>query len=470
MSRRGWIAVWAGCAVLVAYGSLVPLNFQPQTLDEALARFRQIPDLKLGIGNRADWLANLFLYMPLGFSAVLAGSAVSRSTVFKLIAASALSGVTMLLALGLEFAQLWFPPRTVSQNDLRAEAIGIVAGALLGVTWVVITPMVYRLASLHRLQYRRIAFWVYAASLLVYGAAPFDFVASGHELQIKLSKPESVVWTPFVDLESGVTPILKRLLQLASFAPLGWLAVARRRHDKTSQTLPAVFGGGLIGFCVSAAIEILQVFVYSRTSSMTAVLIGSVGGALGGLGYCWATSPSSRPPLVSWIIDRTGRPEFFLRGAIVYGVIAVAVLLAPFQIVETPNEVANRWSAFFQPPFAAMYYGPEFQSLVNLVLKACVFFPLGVCLRAARQRPIGMYSGAIPLVVGMALGCVVEFAQIYVGPHLPDITDILIDGTATFAGWWVADRWLSCCGIQQGLNAGHAKSETTADQPGCSSA
>ncbi len=465
-----WIGVWAGCAALVAYGSLVPLNFQPLSLDEALVRFRQIPDLNLSVGNRADWLANLFLYTPLGFCAVLAGSAASRSTAVKLIVALALFSATILLAVGLEFTQLWFPPRTVSQNDVRAEVIGAVSGVLMGVAWVVGLPKVRRFASHHRLQRKGIALALYTAALLIYGAAPFDFVTTRHELQMKLAKPESVVWMPFVDFELGAVPILKRFLQVASFAPLGWLAASRRRQVAATRIAPAIAGGSAIGFGVSFAIEVLQVFVYSRTSSTTAILAGGVGAALGAVSYSWAISPSSRPPLVSWIIDQAVRPEFWLRAAIAYSAIALAVLLAPYQIVETSSEVARRWSAFSQPPFAAMYYGPEFQSFVNLILKACVFLPLGVCLRAARRRPTGRYSGAIPLVVGLAVGCIGELAQVYVGPHLPDITDVLIAGAATVVGWKATDRWLSRSRLSQASDGGQARIETREDRPGCLSA
>ena len=42
-------------------------NSAPLPWDEAVARFGAIPFLKLGIGSRADWMANLLLFIPLTF-------------------------------------------------------------------------------------------------------------------------------------------------------------------------------------------------------------------------------------------------------------------------------------------------------------------------------------------------------------------------------------------------------------------
>ena len=58
-------------AAFVVYGSLVPLEYRPLPPGEAWARFQQIPYLNLGVGSRADWVANGVLYVPLGFLLLL---------------------------------------------------------------------------------------------------------------------------------------------------------------------------------------------------------------------------------------------------------------------------------------------------------------------------------------------------------------------------------------------------------------
>ena len=113
----------------VIYGSLVPLNYNGMALDEALRHFANIPFLQLGAGSRADWIANGVLYLPLGLllARVLRGG-LGASTGTAFIGAVAMCGA---VAVAVEFAQLFFPPRTVSQNDLIAEVLGSALGAWL---------------------------------------------------------------------------------------------------------------------------------------------------------------------------------------------------------------------------------------------------------------------------------------------------------------------------------------------------
>ncbi len=61
-----WLAALVYTAFVI-YGSLVPLEFRAMPWDEAVAKFGAIPFLKLGIGSRADWVANLLLFIPLTY-------------------------------------------------------------------------------------------------------------------------------------------------------------------------------------------------------------------------------------------------------------------------------------------------------------------------------------------------------------------------------------------------------------------
>jgi hypothetical protein len=96
-----------------------------------MARFGAIPFLQLGIGSRADWVANLLLFIPLSFlwmGALAAGG----STLRTLMAALALVPLAAALSVGIEFTQLFFPQRTVSRNDILAETLGRLVARWLG--------------------------------------------------------------------------------------------------------------------------------------------------------------------------------------------------------------------------------------------------------------------------------------------------------------------------------------------------
>ena len=56
-----------GYSAFVIYGSLVPLHFRRQPMDMAWEYFQHIPYLDLGIGSRADWVANILLFVPLAY-------------------------------------------------------------------------------------------------------------------------------------------------------------------------------------------------------------------------------------------------------------------------------------------------------------------------------------------------------------------------------------------------------------------
>ena len=128
--RLRTVSLAALYAAFVVYGSLLPLDYRAMPLDDALRQFERIPFLALGVASRADWVANGVLYLPLGFLLTRWLMAALGPRLGWAAWAPAL-GLCVALAVGVEFAQLFFPPRTVSQNDLMAESLGSLLGALL---------------------------------------------------------------------------------------------------------------------------------------------------------------------------------------------------------------------------------------------------------------------------------------------------------------------------------------------------
>ena len=115
--------------VFVIYGSLVPLVFNHLSIEAALTQFNHIPYLRLGIDSRADWIANIVLYFPLSLLASANFNHV-HTLLGRLLVATLVLAFCLLIAISVEFTQLFFPPRTVSLNDLIAEALGSLMGVL----------------------------------------------------------------------------------------------------------------------------------------------------------------------------------------------------------------------------------------------------------------------------------------------------------------------------------------------------
>ena len=175
-------------AVFVVYGSLVPLDFQYRSFQAAWRAFQHIPYLQLGVGSRADWVANILLYLPLAFLAMATLASGTRSRGGNVLAIVVVATACIALAVAVEFAQLFFPPRTVSQNDLIAETIGTALGIA---AWLFAGPRLLSLA--HRLSWGGAHTWqalaaLYAIAYVAYGLFPFDFLLSTAELQAKLTE------------------------------------------------------------------------------------------------------------------------------------------------------------------------------------------------------------------------------------------------------------------------------------------
>jgi len=163
-------------ALFIVYGSLVPLDYQPRAWAEAWAAFQQIPYLRLGVASRADWVANILLYIPIAFLGAGAVASVTRSRTLRVAGVIVVAAACIALAVVVEFAQLFFPPRTVSQNDLIAETIGTVIGITL---WLVAGD---RLSQLWRaLAAGGVHSWqafaaLYAIAYLAYSLFPYLIV------------------------------------------------------------------------------------------------------------------------------------------------------------------------------------------------------------------------------------------------------------------------------------------------------
>ncbi|MGB1885192.1 MAG: VanZ family protein, partial [Gammaproteobacteria bacterium] len=184
-SSTGLQILALGYVAFVVYGSLVPLNFRPiGSFHDALLTFSNIRLFDLGPTKRQDWFANGVLFLPCGLllSAALSGGLGIRQRFL-----GALQGFTYcsVLAVGLEFTQQYFPPRTVSLNDLQAEFFGAGVGAVL---WMWVGVSIH--SNLARLWSRRDILAVHLLS--VYGVFyvaislfPFDIVFTVAELAEK---------------------------------------------------------------------------------------------------------------------------------------------------------------------------------------------------------------------------------------------------------------------------------------------
>lgn len=444
-----WCLLAAGAyALLIAYGSLVPLEYRHLEWNEAVRRFAEIKNLQIGTAGRADWLANLFLYVPIGLLTTVGWGLSVRHAFGRIALAFVTLAGCIALAFAIEFTQLWFPPRTVSQNDLRAEAIGSFAGVVLGLACLSLRS---RYRGMHvgtNLSYANVWGWAYLGLLFGYSLLPADIVVSYDELQAKFDQ-QSITWIPFTDIDLRPTPVLKRLLHVASFVPLGWFLAWRRIRSGGSArytTLDVGLRCCLIGGVVGLAIEIAQLPLISRSSSTTAVLLAALGSSLGGILHAITVRPAP-PRFVRWMQRMVSNRLFWVTATILYAILIPAVLLAPFQVIQDQDLIGARWDALFSVPFATLYNSREFDALENVLEKGAVFIILGassgLAIGEVESRRERIIATVVCVIATLLLGLSIEVAQVVIDAHLPDLTDVLIYATFAGTGCYASLRWSS---------------------------
>ncbi len=427
-----WLAALVYTAFVI-YGSLVPLEYRALPWDEAVARFTAIRWLELGVGSRADWVANLLLFIPLSFlwmGALSAGAGPLRTA----LATLALIPAATALSLGIEFTQLFFPQRTVSQNDIFAETLGGLIG--VQVWWGTGGRFLVWLQSWQKTRARaalaeRMA-WGYLAGVLVYNVLPLDLTISLVEI-FHQWREGKVNLLPFGRLPADPALALYEVVTDA----LIWVPLAllwRLDGTRSSRRVWAMT------MAMAVMLELMQLFVYSRVSDTTDLFTAAAGAALGawvGGRLAARDAPSSRP--LAW---RTWLPFALAAG---WMVVLVLVFWFPFDFRTDGSFIKGRLGFVERVPFEVYYFGTEYRAITEVLHKTLFFAPLGALLAWGVTglpyvwRSLAM-AGATGSIVAFAL--MIELGQVLLPGKFPDTTDWLLASLGGLAGYGLARRML----------------------------
>lgn len=428
---------WGGLFYLafVVYGSLVPLDFKAMPLDEAMARFRDVPFLQLGIGSRADWVANLLLFIPLTF--LWTGAlAYGRGVAVGILATLFVLASAVALCLGIEFTQLFFPQRTVSQNDIFAEALGgflgVVAWWSVGPRWVDWYQGWHK-AKAPTETAERLA-WAYIVAAFAYGVLPLDLTISGVEIFHKWREGKLNL-IPFGHLPGDPAYALYELASdVLLWVPpaLLWRMHAGRTSLKAWQ----------MTFATVVVLEVLQLFVYSRVSDVTDLFTGALGawagawlgGRVAGRHGAQVATASGRPGSrgINWL------PLGLALGWL--GVLAV-VFWYPFNFHTEGAFLRERLDFLYKVPFQTYYYGTEFRAITEVFHKLLFFAPLGAMLAwflggVPWQWRTATGIGVFIVLIFAPLG--IELGQMLLPEKFPDTTDWVLELIGGIMGYVIA--------------------------------
>lgn len=422
--------LWPGALIYTAfviYGSLMPLEFRALSWDEAVARFAAIPWLELGVGSRADWVANLILYVPLGY--LLTGAMAGRSKVPVVWGVSVLlSGLAIAgIALSIEFAQQFFPPRTVSLNDLYAEFVGGVLGVLL---WALagrpLSDVWRRFARGGPLAVRA-GLVGYVLAYLFLSLFPYDFLLSAEEWRAHLTS-DKAGWL-FAG-SCGLGCRAKPVAEILAAIPFGLLLVNRSGQFSLAA---AVGVGALLGL----TIEILQLGIASGISQGASIFSRAAGVVLG----AWL------PTLLMHWDNRRMRP--WVRAGLVLAVVPYAIGLAwlnhwfdaPWLSADT---ALTRLAEIRFTPFYYHYYTSEAVALVSMVFQFGLYSSLGagvwLWLQGAWRK---LHGAGVPALLAVLAASAIETGKLFVPGQHPDPTNLLIAAAAAGGCYAILSRLFS---------------------------
>jgi VanZ family protein len=271
-------------AAFVLYGSLLPFSFQWRSLDEAWRIY-------LGLGNDGgvrlsltDFATNVVLFLPLAFfwtGSLRLGKVRSGAVWFVIVGCGALSA-------GIEFAQVFVPPRTSSIYDLVANVIGAIAGII---TWewlgeyartaaVSATEAYVVPDGLHR-RLRRLAIIAAAPYVLALTVASGWFSGPRITAQEALVRLGDVSLLPFHEHQMAniALALASSVWQCALYLPLGFgVRLIARAPLLTRRGL---FMVGACGCALAALMEAGKLFVAGRRPDIGDLVIGSLAAIIG---------------------------------------------------------------------------------------------------------------------------------------------------------------------------------------------
>lgn len=276
---------------LVILGSLTPFEFAPVGPTEASRRFLSLGWLPTGHISRVDVVSNFMLFVPLGFLATGSLTCDRRGVTWKLIAVFLTVAGCAAIGAGIEYAQCWFPSRTVSAQDVVAQAAGATVGALC---WSIIGQKAvssWRSWRIGRVELSKvqIALVAYGFAWLVWDCWPLEITLHPVELWHKYragyiallpSHGTASLWA------DGVDSLLVIFLLVA---PIGWLIAgawtpigqdSRDRRVEAALAMALGFGiecarvmsqgrsASLVQCCVTIAGMLFGCFIYRRSRQL----------------------------------------------------------------------------------------------------------------------------------------------------------------------------------------------------------
>ena len=416
LRRNHFVAMAALYASAMIYSSLVlgpvGLHYVPLAFGEAWDRFISVRFVPHGSNERPDWIANMMLPIPLAFlinSAAGFGGQAGRR-LGGIVAALAIS---FLFVLALKYAQLFFPPRTVTLNYITAQLIGVVLGVI-----------VFQLS--HSRLYPRllglfddgdgltIVLGAYSFFMVAYYLMPFDITLSLGDLAARALELFGIL--PAIPGEGHSAPyqLLLVVADTLTTVPVGMFLAVLGRQRTTRRLVFCAFAWTFLIFFA-------QLFVMGTEPYLVALIYRTAGTVVGVL-------------FIQRIRGKDLRKRHYYFSRYLPFVIPVYLLL----VMYVSGVLSARWVGFdmatdrLEPrqflPFWNFYIVSKAHAAQSLVVGFFMYAPIGamVWLRRGFWSSGGKFSAMLAFSLSLAM----ELGRM-LGPGLrPDFSDPIIAAIA----------------------------------------
>lgn len=423
-SPRRYFVVWAwlyGLAVIYVSVVVGPLGFHFVPLDPADAwhKFLAVRYVPTNSDQRADWMANLLMLVPFGF---LVGGSLWPASGLKRRCAAAVAAFVLCAAviLGIKYAQLFFPPRTVSLNYITAQCIGAALGiVVLGVCHDRATLLLRGMLPQGR-QGLVLLLRIYVLILVLFMLVPFDFVLSARDLFDRLTTvPQQLVQFPGVGRPATIRVVLLAAGMVAT-VPLGALLVLSKPRR--------IGAAAATGFLLMSSVTILSLLLMTGTTSLVVLTNRSIGVVLGAVLTRWLASQDAAA-----LRDGMRRAAPLCAGFYAAGLLLVNGLVSRHW--RSPHQALAALNDHGLIPLYYYYIVTKATATRDFVAHFIMYAPIGVLFWMRRKDSP---PGATVVLTAVLVSACVEFGRWLHPNRQPDINAIWVAGAAA----WLAAKSL----------------------------
>lgn len=454
--QYSWRLAALGYLGVVVYLTLLPFEFSStSSLSDAWAQYL---DIRFEAGtrdSRQQWVANLLMFLPLGF--LFSGWWLYRLQRIEARLAGVLlvSAVCLAVTASVEFLQIWIPNRAPSLTDMSGNVIGGLVGALL---WLLTRVPVFQ-ATVHHFLFRRsgVVTWltIYLAVYIFVSWLPLDLVVSRQELSARLAS-DQWGWLMAPDgCWQGLRCMTLRGLEIALALPLGVWVACYFKPAPWQRLLFAMGAGLLLGLVVETG----QLLTVSGIAEGASVWLRALGATLGAAMWLYRDRFASR----YWLLHLHALLLLVLP---LYLLMVGSLVLIDAQGLASRQAIVSQLGSLHWLPFYYHYFVPEATAIQSVLLHLGMysFVGLGGWLWDWRT-PGGPQARRSVRFVGIAAGValVFEVSKLFLAGLRPDTAAPLLAGLSA-GGGYLALWWWFVPGASSGS---HTTGVNDAAQPGC---